>query len=144
MPFLIGNTHDLRYVTFFSLVFNFQYLTYSFSRIVLIIDKNNMFKFRSCSSKIEKGPFLIGSTCGVLHITFFLFVLNFKFLTYSFTQVVIIIDKNNMCKFWSHSSEIKKMVTYHFSHGAGMFTGFTAITFSLSIIWKVFVSKINR
>ena len=53
----ISNRQHSRFAIFyiFSFVLNFQFLTYSFAHIVPIIDKNNMCKFRSHSSKIEKN-----------------------------------------------------------------------------------------
>ena len=53
-------------------------------------------------------PYRIGSTRDLQYFTFFSFVLNFQFLTYSFAHIVPIIDKNNICKFRSYSYKIEK------------------------------------
>ena len=60
------------------------------------------------------------------NITFFLFVLNFIFPSDSFAQIVIIIHKNNLCKFRSHRSKIKKV-----SFLVGSIQNMLDITFSL-------------
>ena len=44
----------------------------------------------------------------------------------------------------SQLQKSKKMVIRHFHHGAGFLGSFTVITFFLDIIWKIFVSKINK
>ncbi len=59
--------------------------------------------------KSKKTPFLIDSTGNMVHVIFFLVCAEFPFLTYSFTQILLLIDKNNLGKFHSHSSKIEEM-----------------------------------
>ena len=110
--FIIGSTSNIVHAIFFLFVLNYYFLAYSFTQIVVLIDKNNLCKFRCHSSKFEKISFLIDSTRNMVHVTYFLLVLNFEFLVYSFAQIVIIIDKFNMCKFQSYSSKINLNAIY--------------------------------
>ena len=77
--------------------------------------------FKVTALKLKKMPFLIGSTHNMVHVICFSFVLNFHVLAYSFAQIVILVTKNNLCKFRSHSSKIgKKCISnrQHPQHGA--------------------------
>ena len=115
MPSLIGSTQNMVHVIFFSFVLNFHFLAYSFAQIFILIVKNNLCKFQSHSSKIEKMSFLIGNTQNMVYVIFFSFVLNFHFWLIPLHGSFFLLRRTICVSFEVTAPKSEEMVIYHFS-----------------------------